>query len=55
MIDLPDGRELAWIEIGDPSGKPFNGFHGTLGITRDDGDDSVAVVMAPCLVGIGCL
>lgn len=28
---LPDGRELAWLELGDPSGRPVVGFHGTPG------------------------
>jgi pimeloyl-ACP methyl ester carboxylesterase len=30
-MELPDGRELAWVELGDPSGKPVIGFHGTPG------------------------
>ncbi|HEV2369259.1 MAG TPA: alpha/beta hydrolase [Acidimicrobiales bacterium] len=31
VMELPDGRELAWLELGDPSGKPVIGFHGTPG------------------------
>lgn len=31
IMDLPDGRELAWLELGDPGGKPVIGFHGTPG------------------------
>jgi pimeloyl-ACP methyl ester carboxylesterase len=31
LMDLPDGRELAWLELGDPSGPPVIGFHGTPG------------------------
>jgi pimeloyl-ACP methyl ester carboxylesterase len=30
-MELVDGRELAWLELGDPSGKPVIGFHGTPG------------------------
>jgi pimeloyl-ACP methyl ester carboxylesterase len=31
VMELADGRELAWIELGDPSGRPVFGFHGTPG------------------------
>jgi pimeloyl-ACP methyl ester carboxylesterase len=31
VMDLPDGRELAWLELGDPAGPPVLGFHGTPG------------------------
>jgi pimeloyl-ACP methyl ester carboxylesterase len=31
IMELADGRELAWTEFGDPSGKPVIGFHGTPG------------------------
>ncbi|HEX5268245.1 MAG TPA: alpha/beta hydrolase [Acidimicrobiales bacterium] len=31
VMDLSDGRELAWLELGDPAGKPVLGFHGTPG------------------------
>lgn len=30
-MELSDGRELAWLELGNPSGKPVIGFHGTPG------------------------
>lgn len=30
-MELADGRELAWLEMGDPSGVPIIGFHGTPG------------------------
>jgi pimeloyl-ACP methyl ester carboxylesterase len=30
-MELSDGRELAWLEFGDPSGRPVIGFHGTPG------------------------
>jgi pimeloyl-ACP methyl ester carboxylesterase len=31
VMDLPDGRELAWIELGDRSGPAVLAFHGTPG------------------------
>ena len=31
IMELPDGRELAWLELGDPAGRPVIGFHGTPG------------------------
>jgi pimeloyl-ACP methyl ester carboxylesterase len=31
IMELSDGRELAWVELGDPSGQPVIGFHGTPG------------------------
>lgn len=31
MMELVDGRELAWLEMGDHSGVPIIGFHGTPG------------------------
>ncbi len=31
VMELSDGRELAWVEFGDPAGKPMIGFHGTPG------------------------
>ena len=30
-MEPSDGRELAWLDLGDPSGKPVIGFHGTPG------------------------
>jgi pimeloyl-ACP methyl ester carboxylesterase len=31
VMDLPDGRELAWLELGKPKGPPVFIFHGTPG------------------------
>jgi pimeloyl-ACP methyl ester carboxylesterase len=31
VMDLPDGRELAWLEVGKPKGPPVFVFHGTPG------------------------
>jgi pimeloyl-ACP methyl ester carboxylesterase len=31
VMDLPDDRELAWLELGDPTGPPVFVFHGTPG------------------------
>jgi pimeloyl-ACP methyl ester carboxylesterase len=31
ITELPDGRELAWLEVGDPAGAPVLAFHGTPG------------------------
>jgi pimeloyl-ACP methyl ester carboxylesterase len=31
VMELPDGRELAWLELGDPAGAAVFGFHGTPG------------------------
>ncbi len=31
VMELPDGRELAWLEAGDPDGSPVIVFHGTPG------------------------
>ena len=31
VTELPDGRDLAWLELGDPGGRPIIGFHGTPG------------------------
>lgn len=31
IVELEDGRELAFAELGDPSGEPVFGFHGTPG------------------------
>ena len=34
VMELPDGRELAWLELGDPAGPPVFGLHGTPGSRR---------------------
>lgn len=34
VTELPDGRELAWTELGDPKGSPIIAFHGTPGSRR---------------------
>lgn len=34
VMELPDGRELAWLELGDPDGPPVFGLHGTPGSRR---------------------
>jgi pimeloyl-ACP methyl ester carboxylesterase len=34
LMTLPDGRELAWLEIGDPAGPAVFAFHGTPGSRR---------------------
>jgi pimeloyl-ACP methyl ester carboxylesterase len=31
VMELPDGRELAWLELGNPEGPPVLAFHGTPG------------------------
>jgi hypothetical protein len=31
LMTLPDGRELAWLDIGDPAGPVVFGFQGTPG------------------------
>lgn len=31
LVELPDGRELAWLETGDPHGRAVFAFHGTPG------------------------
>jgi pimeloyl-ACP methyl ester carboxylesterase len=33
-MELPDGRELAWLEAGRPRGRPVFAFHGTPGSRR---------------------
>jgi pimeloyl-ACP methyl ester carboxylesterase len=33
-VELPDGRELAWSEVGEEAGFPVFGFHGTPGSAR---------------------
>jgi pimeloyl-ACP methyl ester carboxylesterase len=34
VMELPDGREFAWLELGDPQGPPVFGLHGTPGSRR---------------------
>ena len=34
VMQLPDGRDLAWLELGDPSGAPVIALHGTPGSRR---------------------
>ena len=43
---LADGRDLAWIEIGDPSGTPVFGFHGTPGSRLQIAADEASVTEA---------
>jgi pimeloyl-ACP methyl ester carboxylesterase len=47
-MELPDGRELAWVELGDPSGKAVLAFHGTPGsrfqVVADEGQVRTAGV-----------
>jgi pimeloyl-ACP methyl ester carboxylesterase len=31
VTELPDGRDLGWLELGDPAGMPVFAFHGTPG------------------------
>src|SRR5260370_40092695 len=33
-MELPDGRSLAWVEVGNPQGAPVFGLHGTPGSHR---------------------
>jgi pimeloyl-ACP methyl ester carboxylesterase len=35
VIQLDDGRDLAWIQIGDPDGAPVFAFHGSPGLGMD--------------------
>jgi pimeloyl-ACP methyl ester carboxylesterase len=48
VIDLPDGRQLAWLERGDPKGPAVFVFHGTPGsrlqVSFDEGAISAARV-----------
>lgn len=56
---LPDGRDLGWLELGPPAGKPVFAFHGTTGsrwhFTVDDGPVVAAGVrlIAPDRPGYG--
>jgi len=59
MITLADGRDLAWLEMGDPHGKPVFAFHGTpgsrLSFVTDDStiDDSGVRLICPDRPGYG--
>jgi pimeloyl-ACP methyl ester carboxylesterase len=59
VMDLPDGRELAWLELGDPSGPPVFVFHGTPGsrlqVSFDEGPITAAGIrfIAPDRPGYG--
>jgi pimeloyl-ACP methyl ester carboxylesterase len=46
LMDLPDGRELAWLELGDPSGPVVLAFHGTPGSRRQLVVDEKAIEAA---------
>lgn len=43
ITELPDGRELAWLEVGDPDGAPVLAFHGTPGSRFGVAFDEAAV------------
>jgi len=45
-MELPDGRELAWLEAGKPRGRPVFAFHGTPGSRRQVSFDDKAVTAA---------
>jgi pimeloyl-ACP methyl ester carboxylesterase len=42
-VDLPDGRQLAWLERGDPNGPAVFVFHGTPGSRRQVSFDEDAI------------
>ncbi len=42
-MELPDGRELAWLETGKPRGFPVFAFHGTPGSRRQVAFDEKAI------------
>lgn len=46
VMELPDGRELAWLEAGRPRGRPVFAFHGTPGSRRQVSFDGKAVTAA---------
>jgi pimeloyl-ACP methyl ester carboxylesterase len=46
VMELPDGRELAWLETGRPRGRPVFAFHGTPGSRRQVSFDEKAIVAA---------
>jgi pimeloyl-ACP methyl ester carboxylesterase len=43
VMELPDGRELAWLEAGRPRGRPVFAFHGTPGSRRQVSFDEKAI------------
>lgn len=43
VMTLSDGRELGWLEFGEPDGWPIFGFHGTPGSRLQMGIDEAAV------------
>ena len=44
VMDLPDGRELAWLESGDPKGPAVFVFHGTPGSRLEVSCDQVPII-----------
>ena len=46
VMELPDGRELAWLETGRPRGRPVFAFHGTPGSRRQVSFDEKSVAAA---------
>ena len=44
VMDLPDGRELAWLESGDPNGPAVFVFHGTPGSRLEVSCDQVPII-----------
>ena len=53
VTSLSDGRDLGWVELGDPDGKPVMAFHGTPGsrlqLTHDEDSVRRAGVRLVCL------
>lgn len=46
VLDLPDGREMAWLELGDPDGPVVFVFHGTPGSRRQVSFDAESITAA---------
>jgi pimeloyl-ACP methyl ester carboxylesterase len=46
VMELPDGRELAWMEAGKARGRPVFAFHGTPGSRRQVAFDEKAIAAA---------
>jgi pimeloyl-ACP methyl ester carboxylesterase len=46
VMELPDGRELAWLELGKPKGPPVFVFHGTPGSRLQVSFDEKPVIAA---------